>query len=199
MADVRGTLEAKSDQLNATDIMGIDLVIRIRAVQVGAGKDQPVAVYFDGDNNRPWKPSKGMRRVLAAGWGWESDNWIGKSVKLHFDASVKYAGKEVGGIRVKAMSDIDQRGIVIVEAINRQQRIPLHIAFLDTSLPPYPADKFAAALPTMTGYMQSGKMTLQQVVAKCQETGQLTQEQLAQLEAVAPVVVEAESDDNFEL
>jgi hypothetical protein len=199
MADIRATLEAKSDQLNATDIMGIDLVIRIRAVTSSGSKEQPVAVYFDGDNNRPWKPSKGMRRVLAAGWGWESDDWIGKCVKLHFDNSVKYAGKEVGGIRVKAMSHIDQRGIVIVEAINRQQRIPLHIAFLDTSLPPYPADKFAAALPTMTGYMQTGKMTLQQVVAKCQETGQLTQEQLAQLEAVAPVVVEAESDDNFEL
>jgi hypothetical protein len=195
MADIRATLEAKSDQLNATDIMGIDLVIRIRAVTSSGSKEQPVAVYFDGDNNRPWKPSKGMRRVLAAGWGWESDDWIGKCVKLHFDNSVKYAGKEVGGIRVKAMSHIDQRGIVIVEAINRQQRIPLHIAFLDTSLPPYPADKFAAALPTMTGYMQTGKMTLQQVVAKCQETGQLSQEQLSQLEAAAPVVIESHEEE----
>jgi hypothetical protein len=199
MADIRATLEAKSDQLNATDIMGIDLVIRIRAVTSSGSKEQPVAVYFHGDNNRPWKPSKGMRRVLAAGWGWESDDWIGKCVKLHFDNSVKYAGKEVGGIRVKAMSNIDQRGIVIVEAINRQQRVPLHIAFLDVSQPAYPADKFSAALPVMAAKMQSGEMTLQQIVAKCQQTGQLSQEQLAQLESVAPVVVEAESDDNFEL
>ncbi len=199
MADVRATLEAKSDQLNATDIMGIDLVIRIRSVAVGGGKEQPVAVYFDGDNNRPWKPSKGMRRVLAAGWGWESDDWIGKSVKLHFDNSVKYAGKEVGGIRVKAMSHIDQRGIVVVEAINRQQRVPLHISYLDVSQPAYPADKFATALPVMSAKMQSGEMTLQQIVAKCQQTGQLSQEQLAQLEAVAPVVVEADPEDNFEL
>jgi hypothetical protein len=189
MADIRGTLEAKSDQLNATDIMGIDLVIRIRAVVVGGGKEQPVSVYFDGDNNRPWKPSKGMRRVLAAGWGWESDNWIGKSVKLHFDASVKYAGKEVGGIRVKAMSDIDQRGMVVVEAINRQQRVPVNVAYLDTRMPAYPADKFAAALPTMASKMQSGEMTLQQIVAKCQQTGQLTSEQLTELEKFAPVVI----------
>jgi hypothetical protein len=199
MADIRATLEAKSDQLNATDIMGIDLVIRIRAVTSSGSKEQPVAVYFDGDNNRPWKPSKGMRRVLAAGWGWESDDWIGKCVKLHFDNSVKYAGKEVGGIRVKAMSHIDQRGIVVVEAINRQQRVPLHISYLDVSQPAYPADKFAAALPVMAAKMQSGEMTLQQIVAKCQQTGQLSQEQLAQLEAVAPVVVEAEPEDNFEL
>lgn len=190
MADVRGTLEAKSDQLNATDIMGIDLVIRIRAVVVGGGKEQPVAVYFDGDNNRPWKPSKGMRRVLAAGWGWESDNWIGKYVKLHFDASVKYAGKEVGGIRVKAMSDIDQRGMVVVEAINRQQRVPVNVAYLDTSVPQYPADRFAKALPVMAAKMQSGEMTLQQVVAQCQQTGQLTAEMLSELEKFAPVVIE---------
>jgi hypothetical protein len=195
MADVRGTLEAKSDQLNATDIMGIDLVIRIRAVVVGGGKEQPVAVYFDGDNNRPWKPSKGMRRVLAAGWGWESDNWVGKSVKLHFDASVKYAGKEVGGIRVKAMSDIDQRGMVVVEAINRQQRVPVNVAYLDARMPAYPADKFASALPTMAAKMQSGEMTLQQIVAKCQQTGQLTSEQLAELEKLAPVVIEDSQED----
>jgi hypothetical protein len=199
MADVRGTLEAKSDQLNATDIMGIDLVIRIRDVQVGSGKEQPVSVYFDGDNNRPWKPSKGMRRVLAAGWGWESNDWINKFVKLHFDNSVKYASKEVGGIRVKAMSHIDSRGIVVVEAINRQQRVPLHITCLDVSQPAYPADRFAAALPKMAELMQKGEMTLQQVIAKCQQTGQLSQDQLAQLEAVAPVVVEADPEDNFEL
>ena len=194
MADVRGTLEAKSDQLNATDIMGIDLVIRIRAVVVGGGKEQPVSVYFDGDNNRPWKPSKGMRRVLAAGWGWESDNWIGKSVKLHFDASVKYAGKEVGGIRVKAMSDIDQRGMVVVEAINRQQRVPVHVSYLDTFVPPYPAEQFAKALQKMQQLMQSGEMSLQQLVAKCQQTGQLSAEQFAQLESVAPVVIESQEE-----
>jgi len=199
MANFMQTLEAKSDQLNATDIMGIDLVIRIRDAVLTNSKDQPLSIYFEGDNNRPWKPSKGMRRVLAAGWGADTEGLIGKSVKLHFDASVKYAGKEVGGIRIKAMSDIDKRGIVVVEAINRQQRVPLHIEYLDTFQPAYPAEKFNAALPAMAAKMQKGEMTLQQVIAKCQQTGQLSQEQLAQLEAVAPVVVEADTDDNFEL
>lgn len=199
MANFMQTLEAKSDQLNATDIMGIDLVIRIRDAVLTNSKEQPLSIYFEGDNNRPWKPSKGMRRVLAAGWGPETENLIGKSVKLHFDASVKYAGKEVGGIRIKAMSDIDHRGIVVVEAINRQQRVPLHIEYLDTFLPPYPADRFNAALPKMTELMQNGEMTLQQVIAKCQQTGQLSADQLAQLESVAPVVVDAATDDNFEL
>lgn len=194
MADIRTTLEAKSDQLNATDIMGFDLVIRVRSVTVGGSKEQPISVYFEGDNNRPWKPSKGMRRVLAAGWGFETDNWIGKSVKLHFDSSVKYAGKEVGGIRIKAMSDIDQRGMVVVETINRQQRLPVHVSFLDTFVQPYPAEQFAKALPKMQQLMQSGEMSLQQIVAKCQQTGQLSADQLAQLEAVAPVVIESQEE-----
>lgn len=195
MANFMQTLEAKSDQLNATDIMGIDLVIRIRDAVLTNSKEQPLSIYFDGDNNRPWKPSKGMRRVLAAAWGPETDRLLGKYVKLYFDPSVKYAGKEVGGIRIKAMSDIDKRGIVVVETINRQNRIPLQIACLDTQRPAYPADKFNSALPTMAGYMQSGKMTLQQVIAKCQETGQLSKEQLAQLEAAAPVVIESHEEE----
>lgn len=194
MANFMQTLEAKSDQLNATDIMGIDLVIRIRDAQLTNSKEQPLSIYFDGDNNRPWKPSKGMRRVLAAGWGADTDNLIGKSVKLYFDETVKYAGKEVGGIRIKAMSDIDKRGMVVVEAINRQQRVPVHVEYLSTEQPDYPADKFTAALPVMAEKMKTGAMTLQQVIAKCQQTGKLSTEQLQQLEAVAPVVVESDDD-----
>lgn len=195
MANFMQTLEAKSDQLNATDIMGIDLVIHIRDAQLTGSKEQPLSVYFDGDNNRPWKPSKGMRRVLAAAWGAETENLIGKYAMLHFDPTVKYAGKEVGGIRIKALSDIDKRGIVVVETINRQNRVQLKIEYLNTERPAYPADKFTAALPAMAAKMQSGEMTLQQVIAKCQQTGRLTREQLSQLEAVAPVVIESHNEE----
>lgn len=194
MADIRATLEAKSDQLNATDIMGIDLVIRIRAVNVTASKDQPVAVFFDGDNNRPWKPSKGMRRILAGAWGPETDHWIGKHAQLHFDPTVKYAGQEVGGIRVKALSDIDQRGLVFVQAISKQKREPYHVPLLVVKQAMYPDDKFQQALSAMEKKMKAGEMTLHQIIAKCQQTGRLSAAQLAQLEAVAPVVVEEQDE-----
>ena len=49
MANFMQTLEAKSDQLNATDIMGIDLIIKIRDAQLTSSKEQPLAVYFEGD------------------------------------------------------------------------------------------------------------------------------------------------------
>ena len=197
MANFMSTLEAKSDQLNATDIMGADLVIRIRDAQVTGSREQPLSVFFDGDNNKPWKPSKGMRRVLAAAWGADTDNLIGKHVKLYFEPTVKYAGEEVGGIRIKAMSDIDERGIVVVETLNRKKRVPVHVEYLSTAQPDYPADRFAKALPIMVEKMKAGEMTLQQVISQCQKTGKLSPEQLKQLEESAPV--EMDADDDFEL
>ena len=91
--DVSFALEAKSDQLNAVDIMGSPLIIRIRDVKVVQAPQQPVWVYFDGDNNRPWKPSKGMLRLLSFGWGNDSSQWIGKYAQIFFEKSVTFGGK----------------------------------------------------------------------------------------------------------
>jgi len=194
MTDVGFALEAKSDQLNAVDIMGVEPVIRIREVKVRQG-DQPVSVYFDGDHGRPWKPSKGMLRILAGAWGRDSSAWVGKYAQVYFEPSVKYAGKEVGGIRIRALSDIDQRGLSFALRINQKQTEPYHVPLLQVQSNEYPADKFAKALPVMAEKMKAGEMTLQQVIAQCQKTGQLTQEQLKQLEEVAPVEIHEDDDE----
>ena len=194
MSDVGFALEAKSDQLNAVDIMGAEPVIRIRDVKVAKG-DQPVSVYFDGDNNRPWKPSKGMLRILAGAWGRESKQWAGRYVQLYFEPTVMYAGKEVGGIRIKALSDIDARGLNFSLTINRQKREPYHVPLLEVQAAEYPAEKFEKALPAMAEKMQAGEMTLPQVVAQCQKTGQLSADQLKRLEDVAPVEIQDHDDD----
>lgn len=194
MTDVSFAMEAKSDQLNAVDIMGADRVIRIREVVVKKG-EQPISVYFDGDNNRPWKPSKGMIRILAGAWGTDSSAWVGKFAQLYFEPSVKYAGQEVGGIRVRALSDIDNRGLQFVLTLNRQKREPYPVAYLDATRPQYPQDRFDAGLPKMVEAMQAGKMTLQQVISQCQKTGDLTPEQIQQLEQAAPVEVNDHDDE----
>ena len=193
MADISVAMQAKSDQLNAVDIMGVEPVITIRDVQVRNG-DQPVWVFYHGDNNRPWKPSKGMIRILAAGWGTESKNWIGKSVQIYCEPSVTYGGKEVGGVRIRAMSDIDKRGIKATLTISRQKREPYPVKFLDMQRPQYPSDKFDATFDAMVQTMQDGKMTLQQIIARCQKTGDLTEEQMKRLSDAAPVEIE---DDQY--
>ena len=194
MSDVSFALEAKSDQLNAVDIMGAEPVIRVRDVKVQKG-EQPVWIYFDGDNNRPWKPSKGMLRLLAGAWGRDSKQWVGKYARLYFEPTVRYAGQEVGGIRIRALSDIDARGLTFALTINRQKREPYHVPLLVVETAEYPADRFAKALPVMSEKMRNGEMTLQQVIAQCQKTGQLTAEQLAQLEQAAPVEIHDDEDE----
>lgn len=194
MADVSFALEAKSDQLNAVDIIGAEPVIKIRDVQVKK-TDQPVSIYFEGDNNRPWKPSKGMLRILAGAWGRDSKSWIGKHAKLYYEPSVKYAGKEVGGIRIRALSDIDKRGLSFSLTINRQKREPYQVPFLEVKTAAYPADRFEKTLPTMVEKMQSGEWTLQQVIAQCQKTGYLTAEQMKTLEDAAPIEIDDSDGD----
>lgn len=48
-----------------------------------------------------------MRRVLIGGWGNNGHNWVGKSLTIIGDPSVKFGGVAVGGIKVYAMSDIE--------------------------------------------------------------------------------------------
>lgn len=107
--DISGTIEAKSDQLNAEDLLAGPRTIRVRGVKVlGAREDQPVLIYFDGDNDKPFKPCKSMRRVLAKVWGKYASQWVGKSMTLWNDPTVKWAGQEVGGIRISHIEGITE-------------------------------------------------------------------------------------------
>lgn len=106
MDDISSTLTAKSNQLNADDLLGGPITVRIVRVVAGDSAEQPVAVHIDG-GHRPWMPCKTTRRILAALWGPKTGPWIGRSITLYRDADVKWGGQAVGGIRIKAMSHID--------------------------------------------------------------------------------------------
>lgn len=194
--DISFAMEAKSDQLNAVDIMGLERVIKITQVNVNQS-EQPVSIYFEGDHGRPWKPSKGMIRVLGGAWGTDSGAWVGRSVQIYFDETVVYAGQAVGGIRIRALSHIPEKGLMFMQTINRKKREPYPVKFLDTKRPMYPADKFDAALPAMAKKMRDGEMTLQQVIGRCQQTGDLTPEQMQKLQDAAPVEIN-DNDEGIE-
>lgn len=105
--DISQALIAKSDQLNASDLSGAPIVATIQNVRPG-DRNKPVIVDLVGMDGRPWKPSKGMLRVVASAWGTESDAWIGRLVKLMNNPEVIYAGEKVGGVEVIAMSHIEK-------------------------------------------------------------------------------------------
>ena len=104
--DISSALVAKSDQLNASDLTGSPIVATIKDVRKG-DPVKPVIIDLEGMDGRPWKPSKGMLRVIAHAWGTESDKWIGRLVKLANNPEVIYAGEKVGGVEVVAMSHIN--------------------------------------------------------------------------------------------
>lgn len=105
--DISSTIIAKSDQLNAEDLMAGPRTIRVRDTKVLRGDEQPVLIFFDGDDGKPFKPCKSMRRVLANIWGKHASSWHGKRMTIYNDPTVKWAGQEVGGIRISHMEGID--------------------------------------------------------------------------------------------
>lgn len=111
MTDIAHTLVAKSDQLNAADIIGTEKLLTITKVDVKSG-DQPVTIHYEGENGRPWKPALTARRILSALWGTESDKWVGHTVAVHNDLTVVYAGEEVGGVRPHAATGIETTQII---------------------------------------------------------------------------------------
>ena len=106
MFDVTPHIQAKSDQLNADDLVGGPITVQITHANQG-GAEQPVILRISG-GHMPWKPSKTALRVLVAAWGTDAGAWVGRWVTLYRDSAVKWAGVAVGGIRVSALSHIDQ-------------------------------------------------------------------------------------------
>lgn len=105
MTDLSATIKPKSDQLNSDDLIGGPRTIKITNVLLRAG-DQPVAIRFEGDDNKPYLPCKSMRRVLVHVWGNDGKSYIGRYMTLFRDPSVIWGGLEVGGIRISHMSNI---------------------------------------------------------------------------------------------
>ncbi|MEV4777487.1 hypothetical protein [Microbacterium sp. LWH12-1.2] len=105
--DVSNAIVAKSDQLNAIDLTGRDVTVTIVDVKPGPA-DQPVHIITDTYGpSRPFKASKTALRDIVQAWGTDSTAWVGRRLTLWNDPSVLWAGKPVGGIRVRAMSHID--------------------------------------------------------------------------------------------
>lgn len=106
--DLRPTIIPKSDQLNAEQLLGGPVTITVNGVNVSDSGDQPVVVHYIGENGRPFKPCKTMRKVLIHAWGADGRQWVGRSMTLYNDPSVKFGGDDVGGIRISHMTDIDR-------------------------------------------------------------------------------------------
>ena len=113
MNDFAKTLEAKSDQVNNTDLVGSPLTIKITGVKVNTKEDQPVSISFEG-SQKVYRPCKGMRRLTSAFWGVDPGSWVGRSMTLYRDPDVRFGSDVMGGIRISHMSHIDREKKMVI-------------------------------------------------------------------------------------
>lgn len=104
--DISDTLEPKSDQLDAIELVGGPRIFTVDRVTRGSD-EQPINIHFT-DFPRPWRPSKSMRRVVVACWGPDASQYAGRRVELYCDPDVVFGGKAVGGTRIRRISHIDK-------------------------------------------------------------------------------------------
>lgn len=107
MTDLSRTIAPKSDQLNSDDLIGGPMTIVVTEVTQGNSPEQPISIYFDGDNGKPYKPCKSMRRVLVQIWGKDGAQYPGRAMTIYRDPTVKFGGMEVGGIRISHMTGLE--------------------------------------------------------------------------------------------
>ena len=136
--DIGDTIQAKSDQWNAADLLGGPITVTIAGVDVTGG-DQPVTIHLHESPGKAYRPSKGMRRALVKLWGPRSADYAGRRLTLFNEPSVKWAGKAVGGIQISHASHIDAP-VTFTLATAKGKLAPLTIQPLP-AFPPIPSFK----------------------------------------------------------
>jgi hypothetical protein len=112
--------------------------------------DQPVAIHFEGDDGKPFKPCKTMPAGAGPLLGRRGNTFVGRRMTLYTDPNVLFGGIKVGGIRISHMSHIEREMAVALMAPaasahpRRRARRPARLG----SAPPAPARPTTPAAPS---------------------------------------------------
>lgn len=180
ISNLSDTIVPKSDQLNADQLLGGSMTITVTDVRRGQSDDQPVIVHYQGDDGRPYKPCKTMRKVIIFAWGDDGHAWIGRSMTLYSDPEVKFGGVKVGGVRISHMSHIEHDiAISLTSTKGKKQGYTVHKLEVQQRRPRGPA-----TLDTVL--RAAAKATTREHIKWCQDQIQAlpADEQAAALEAV---------------
>lgn len=129
------TIMPKSDQLNADDLIIGAITIKVTAIKGSNEPQQPVSIHYEGDNGKPYKPCKSMRRVIVSAWGANGAEYVGRSMTLYRDESVLFGGIAVGGIRISHLSHIE-KDLTLALTVSRASRKPYTVKRLEVAAKP---------------------------------------------------------------
>lgn len=120
--DMTETISPRSDQQNFDDYSTGPRTVTITEVRRGSS-EQPIEIHLAEYPDRPYKPSKSMRRVLVYAWGADASAYHGRRLRLYGDPDVKFGGQTTGGIKISHLSHIDKR-LTIALTETRGKRKP---------------------------------------------------------------------------
>lgn len=105
--DIANSLAPRSDQVNADDLVAGPMTVTVR--EVIKGKAEQPYDFLLVETDRAYRPGVTMRRLIAAAWGTNGDQYVGRRLTLYRDPSIRFGKDVVGGIRISHMSHIDKR------------------------------------------------------------------------------------------
>lgn len=107
--DITKAIEPRSDQQNADSFLTGPRTIKIRDIKYDpTAEQQPLWIYFEGDEGKPWKPCRTAARCLVHVWGANATKWVGLSCTLYCDPEVTFGAARVGGIRISHMEGLKE-------------------------------------------------------------------------------------------
>lgn len=142
--DITDALAPNSDQLDAVELV----TPRTFTIAPGSGLGQrdgkTVAEIRLVDFPRVWRPSKGMLDVLAACWGTDAKQWVGRSATVYNDPEVMFGRDKVGGIRISHLSHIDKVRAVTIRASGAGRKQTWRVEPIAAAPPEPTAEEVAA-------------------------------------------------------
>lgn len=137
--DITAALAPASDQLDAVELVNPRTFTIDTGSRLGKREGKTVAEIRLVDFDRVWRPSKGMLDVLAACWGTDAKQWVGRRVTLYNDPEVMFGPNKVGGIRISHLSHIDRaRKVPIRGSGGAGRKIPWPVEPLPDAAPATP-------------------------------------------------------------
>lgn len=118
--DMTETITAKSDQINAADLIN-PITVTIKEVRKG-NPEQPVDVILVETPGRAYRPSKSMRRVMVAAWGPEASTYAGQRLTLFCNPDIMFGGTKWGGIEISHMSGLKKALTVALTATRGKKK-----------------------------------------------------------------------------
>jgi len=131
--DITSSLAPRSDQLNADDLIGGPITVTIKEVTPGKA-EQPFDFQLIEYPGRAYRPSLGMRRVIAHVWGGEASEYASRKLTLYRDPDVTFGKDRTGGIRISHMSNISEP-VSLPVTVSRGRRVNFTVKPLEVQHP----------------------------------------------------------------